>query len=57
MKLEEERLELGIFIIVSYLVVIMYFIHKSYRGVYAGIIKMCIMGNYVGNITLFSYIG
>ena len=57
MKLEEGRLELGIFIIVSYLVVIMYFIHKSYMGVYAGRIKMCIMGTYVGNITLFSYIG
>ena len=57
MKIEERRLEVGIIVIFSYLVVIMYFIHKLYKGVYAGIIRICIIGNYVGNITLSSYIG
>ena len=56
-KIEERRLEVGIIIILSYLVVIMYFIHKLYRGGYAGIIGICITGKYVGNITLSSYIG
>ena len=56
-KLEERRLELGIFSIVSDLVFIMYFIHKSYRGGYAGMIKKYIIVKYVGNVTLFSYIG
>ena len=41
----------------SDLVVIMYFVDKSYRGVYAGIIGICIAGKYVVNITLSSYIG
>ena len=57
MKLEEGRLEVGIFIILSDLVVIMYFIQKPYRGGYAGRIGIFISGNYVGNITLSSYIG
>ena len=41
-KLEKGRLELGIIIIFSYLVVIFYFIHTSYGGDYAGIIGICI---------------
>ena len=53
-KIEEGRLEVGIFIILSYLVVIMYFIHKSFRGGYAGIIGIFITGKYVVNITLSS---
>ena len=57
LKIEEGRIEVDIFIILSYLVVIMYFIHKSYRGGYAGIIGICITGKYVVNITLSSYIG
>ena len=57
MKLDKGRLELVVFIIVSDLVVIMYFIHKSYRGVNVVRIKKFIMGKYVGKITLFSYIG
>ena len=56
-KIELGRLEGGIFIVLSDLVVIMYFIHKSYRGVYAGIIGICIAGKYVVNITFSSYIG
>ena len=56
MRIEERRLEVGIIIILSYLAVIMYFIHKLYKGSYAGIIGIFIAGNYVGNITLSSYI-
>ena len=48
MKLEEGRLEVGIIIILSDLVVIMYFIHKSYRRVCAGKIVICITGKFVG---------
>ena len=57
MKIEEGRIKADIFIILSYLVVIMYFIHKSFRGGYAGIIGIFITGKYVVNITLSSYIG
>ena len=52
MKIEERRLEVGIIVIFSYLVVIMYFIHKLYMGGYAGIIGIFITDKYVGNITL-----
>ena len=57
MKIEERRLEVGIIIIISFLVVITYFIHKLYKGGYVGIIGICITDKYVGNITLSSYIG
>ena len=56
MRIEERRLEVGIIIIFSYLVVIMYFIHKLYKGSYAGIIGIFIIGKYVVNITFYSYI-
>ena len=52
LKIEEGRIEVDIFIILSYLVVIMYFIHKSCRGSYAGIIGIFIAGKYVVNINL-----
>ena len=52
MKIEEWRLEVGIIVILLYLVVIMYFIHKLYKGSYAGIIGIFIMVKYVG-ISLF----
>ena len=56
-KIELGRLEGGIFIVLSDLVVIMYFIHKSYRGVYAGINVICITVKYVVDINLLSYKG
>ena len=56
MKLEEGRLEVGIIIILSDLVVIMYLIHKSYRRGCADKIGICITGKFVGDTTLSSYI-
>ena len=57
MKLEEGRLEVGIIIILSDLVAIIYLINQSYRGGYADIIGTCMAFKYVGNTTLSSYIG
>ena len=57
MVLEEERLEVGIFMIVAYLIFMIYFICESYWELPFGSIVSWVLCKYIRIKTEFSYVG